>query len=427
MTDTRNLSAAQQFMTRELLSYEDEFFSLLYHDVGDFAVQRSQRIVEQNRRISVYGVRGVGKTTAMQGILWHALSNFKDLKVMPVTITVKGVKSSSNVRELEDAFYRSVISGVLRVAEFKKKESRLKGDAKKYAPWVGRKITEAFSLVLPPLALTSDLAEKSIKWLVNRFRQTDIQSILTSTTIDARHAADILIYRLEEEGVFLIFAIDELDKVSSDTLLSDFFDGNQSWFQGKQGILALTYTFGESIKETITSSVRRISTVEMYPGVTTQEDAERIIHSRAYLGISQIQKSEEEATEKTREILPPETIKAVLNVSAPNTYLMLERTYEAIQKAIETKSESVLPNYVYKEEEEIETPTELEYGILKQLTKGRLTPSDIAELLDKFSSSIVRSLKGMMKKNWVTRVGVGKRAYYSLTLHGDSAIKRYER
>jgi len=427
MTDTRNLSAAQQFMTRELLSYEDEFFGLLYHDVGDFAVQRSQRIVEQNRRISVYGVRGVGKTTAMQGILWHALSNFKDLKVMPVTITVKGVKSSSNVRELEDAFYRSVISGVLRVAEFKKKESRLKEDAKKYAPWVGRKITEAFSLVLPPLALTSDLAEKSIKWLVNRFRQTDIQSILTSSTIDARHAADILIYRLEEEGVFLIFAIDELDKVSSDTLLSDFFDGNQSWFQGKQGILALTYTFGESIKETITSSVRRISTVEMYPGVTTQEDAERIIHSRAYLGISQIQKSEEEATEKTREILPPETIKAVLNVSAPNTYLMLERTYEAIQKAIETKSESVLPNYVYKEEEEIETPTELEYGILKQLTKGRLTPSDIAELLDKSSSSIVRSLKGMMKKNWVTRVGVGKRAYYSLTLHGDSAIKRYER
>ena len=265
MSEVRNLLAAQQFMTRELLSYEDEFFSLLYHDVEGFALQRSQRIVKQNRRISIYGVRGVGKTTAMQGVLWYALSKFDDLKIMPVTITVRGVKSSANVKELEDAFYRSVISGILRVAEFKKKESRLRAEAKKYAPWIGRKITEAFSLIFPPLTLASDIAEKSIKWLVDRFRQTDIQSILTSTTIDIKHAADILTYRLEEEGVSLLFAIDELDKVSSDTLLSDFFDGNQSWFQGKKGILALTYTFGESIKETIASSVRRISTVEMYP------------------------------------------------------------------------------------------------------------------------------------------------------------------
>jgi len=188
------------------------------------SLQRSQRIVKQNRRISIYGVRGVGKTTAMQGVLWHALSKFEDLKIMPVTITVRGVKSSANVKELEDAFYRSVISGILRVAEFKKKESRLKAEAKKYAPWIGRKITEAFSLIFPPLALASDIAEKSIKWLVDRFRQTDIQSILTSTTIDIKHAADILTYRLEEEGVSLLFAIDELDKVSSDTLLSDFFD-----------------------------------------------------------------------------------------------------------------------------------------------------------------------------------------------------------
>jgi len=427
MSEVRNLLAAQQFMTRELISYEDEFFSLLYHDIEDFALKRSQRIVEQNRRISIYGVRGVGKTTAMQGVLWHALSKFEDLKIMPVTITVRGVKSSVNVKELEDAFYRSVISGILSVAEFKKKESWLRAEAKKYVPWIGRKITEAFSLIFPPLTLASDIAEKSIKWLVERFRQTDIQSILTSTTIDIKHVADILTYRLEEEGVSLLFAIDELDKVSSDTLLSDFFDGNQSWFQGKKGILALTYTFGESIKETIASSVRRISTVEMYPGITRQEDAEKIIYSRAYLGISQIQKSEAEASEKTQEILPPETINAILNVSAPNTYLMLERTYEAIEKAIETRSKRVLPDHVYREEETVEIPTELEYKILKELIKGRLTPKEIAERLERPSSSIVRSLRKIMHKNWVTRVGIGKRAYYSLTPHGDSAIRRYER
>ena len=425
MANHRNLIASQQYMTRELLSYEDELFSLLYHDMGNFAAQQSSKVVSQDRRISIYGVRGVGKTTAMQGVLWNALSASKDTKVMPMTITVKGAKAVSSIKELEDAFYRSVISGVLKVAEFKKKEGKLKKGTRKYTPWIGRKITEASSIVFPPLGLASDLAEKGIKWLVSRLKQTDIETIITSTTIDTRHVADILVGRLEEAGTLPIFVIDELDKVSSDTLLSDFFDGNQSWFQGKRGILSLTYTFGESIKETVASSVRRLSTVEIFPGVTTQKDAGKIIHSRALLGISQIQKNEKIAVKTTQEILPPETIKTILNVSAPNTYLMLERTYEAIQRAIESKSKSVMPEHVYKEETEIKIPTQLEYQILKVLSKGRITPTDIAGRLDKKTPSISRVLKGMMKKNWVTRVGFGKRAYYSLTARGDAAIKRY--
>lgn len=427
MSISKSLHASQQFMTRELLSYGDELFDILYHDIGHFAARNSSKIVSQDRRISIYGVRGVGKTTAMQGVLWHALSASKDTRLMPITITVKGAKAATNIKELEDAFYRSVISAVLEVAEFKKKESRLKEGVQKYAPWIGRKMTEAFSVVLPPLALASDLAEKGIKRLVSRLKQPDIETILASKTTDTRHVADILIDHIEKAGTLAIFAIDELDKVNSDTLLSDFFDGNQTWFQGKRGIMSLTYTFGESIKETVTSSVRRLSEVEMYPGVTRQEDAERIIQSRAFLGISQIQKNEKTAIEATQEIFPPETIKAILNVSAPNAYLMLERTYEAIQKAIESGSQTVMPEHVFKEKTEIEIPTQLEYQILRELDKGRLTPTDVAGRLDKASASIVRSLKEMMNKNWVTRVGVGKRAYYSLTARGDAAIKRYEK
>jgi len=83
-----------------------------------------------------------------------------------------------------------------------------------------------------------------------------------------------------------------------------------------------------------------------------------------------------------------------------------------------------MPEHVFKEE--IEIPTQLEYQMLKELSKGRLTPTDIASRLDKTSSSVVRSLKEMMNKNWLTRVGVGKRAYYSLTARGDTATKRYE-
>lgn len=120
----------------------------------------------------------------------------------------------------------------------------------------------------------------------------------------------------------------------------------------------------------------------MYEGVTTQEDAERIIHSRAFLGISQIQKKEKAAIGTTEEILPPETIKTILNVSAPNTYLLLERTYEAIQTALESQSKTVMPEHVFKEKAEIEIPTQLEYQILSELSKGRLTPSDIADRLE---------------------------------------------
>jgi len=87
----------------------------------------------------------------------------------------------------------------------------------------------------------------------------------------------------------------------------------------------------------------------------------------------------------------------------------------------------VMPEHVFREETEIEIPTKLEYQILKELSKGRLSPTKIAGRLDKASSSIVRTLKGMMNKNWITRVGVGKRAYYSLTARGDAATKRVER
>ena len=45
MPNSSNLTAAQQFMTRDIVSYEDELFSLLYHDIEGFAGQQTQKIV----------------------------------------------------------------------------------------------------------------------------------------------------------------------------------------------------------------------------------------------------------------------------------------------------------------------------------------------------------------------------------------------
>lgn len=426
MASSKELVAAQQFMTRSLISFEDELFCLLYRDIDDFAAKQVPKIISQRRTTSIYGPRGVGKTTAMQGVLSYALDEAAEGTIVPITITVKGANTASDIKELNNVFYKSVLSGILDVSKFKRRENILREGPKKYAPWIAGKMTEALGIVFPPLGLASELSEKGIKWLVGQLHKPDVESILSSKDTDARHAVDILIRHLEESGALPVYVIDELDKVSSDTLLSDFFDGNQAWFQGKQGIISLTYTFGESVKEAVASSIKRIATVEMYQGVTKLEDAENIILSRAFLGVSQTCENEKTTNDLIRRIIPQETIKSIMNVSAPNIYLILEKTYEAIQKAIDSNSKIVTPEHVLEEEEAL-APSELEYEIMKELNKGRLTPSDLSETLNKYPSSIVRTLKEMMRKRWVTRVGKGKRAYYSLTTRGDAAIKRHER
>lgn len=104
---------------------------------------------------------------------------------------------------------------------------------------------------------------------------------------------------------------------------------------------------------------------------------------------------------------------------------MLERTYETLRKVIDSDSEIVIPEHVLGEETKTDTPTHLEHDITKELSKGTLTPTGLVDRLDKRSPSAIRPLKEMMNKNWVTRVGVGKRACYSLTARGDATMRRY--
>jgi len=424
MVSPKHLKAAQQFLTHELITFEDELFSLLYHDIGNFGSTKTDDLISRGRRVAFYGVRGVGKTTALQGILWHSLS--KAAHILPVNVVVAGAKSASSLKELEDTFYRSVIAGVIQTSYFKKREKRLKEAASKYAPWLARKITEGLSLFAPPLVLASEIAERSTKWLVGRIKKPDIQSLLSSKDYDVKQSAEVLLDHVSDEGCEPIFAVDELYKVNSDMLLSDFFDGNQSWFQGKIIAATLTYTFGESVKETAVSSIKRLATVEMYPGITNELDAERILQTRAFVGISQVDKDEGAARKSAEEIFSSDIVKAILNVSAPNAYLVLERAYEALTVAIRSKASQVLPEHVVKESAEKETPTELEQLILTELRKGRLTPADLSDQLDRKPQSIVRALGKMMKKNWVVRVGSKKRAYYSQTAGGEAALRRKE-
>jgi predicted AAA+ superfamily ATPase len=98
MPKTKELVSAQQFMTRSLLSYEDELFGLLYRDIDDFAAKQTPKIITQKRTTSIYGPRGVGKTAAMQGVLYQALEETAEDPIIPITITVKGANTASNIK-----------------------------------------------------------------------------------------------------------------------------------------------------------------------------------------------------------------------------------------------------------------------------------------------------------------------------------------
>ena len=311
-----NLQVAKQFMVKELTSYQDELFCQLFRDISGFSQGIADRVFGQrDRRISIYGVRGLGKTTAMQGALWAGLREKRADNYVPVNVVALGASGVRDPRQLSEVFYKSVILGVNRVAKASGLKNELAQAAARYAPWVARKITEAAGVVIGPIALASDLSENGVKWLVKHLGYSNIDSLLGSNVLDSQQAATLLVDKLEDQGGKLVFIIDELDKVEDDTVLSDFFDGNQAWFQGKQGMISLSYTFGESLSKTLVTSASRISLIERFPGVTSLEDAAEIIRRRVELGLSQIEKSEEAAKEAAIKMIPDETVRAILNVS----------------------------------------------------------------------------------------------------------------
>jgi len=426
------LTAAQQYLTRWLLSWEDEFFGFLYYDVSDFASSNAPRIFSQGRSISIYGVRGIGKTAAMQGILWHGMKNANASQsgtknsFLPVSVSVKGMRGASSVAELEERFYRSVLSGLLLSTNMSSKYERAKHLTANFAPWISKKAVDAASLVFPPAFIGSDAVERGVKKLLDRLGIKEQEKLVISKDVDARFATDFILKEVEVSNVIPVFAIDELDKVPYDALLSDFFDGNQEFFQGRRTIISLSHTFGESVQKALVVSVSRFSSVQSLGGVDTPEDLSKMLEPRLALGLSQTAKTSKEANALAESLFRPETIETIVNLYVPNAHLMLEAAYRGVENASRTKSSAVFPEHVEEHASgsrvrEAPVPTELQRLILGKLSLGRLSPSEIAERTDRKEESVVRILKMMMKNNWVGRVGEGRRVYYFLTQGGEAA------
>lgn len=419
-----NLTAAQQQLTRWLLNYEDEFFSLLYYDIGQFADVTAPRVFQHGRSVSLYGVRGIGKTTAAQGILASGLRSSGDDKYLPVVVSVRGSRSVNSLQELEERFYQSVLQSLLGVAGLRERFERVKKTARSYAPWVAKKAVDAASLVFPPAFLASDVVKEEVGKILDRAGLRQPEKLLLTKVVDARTSIDALLDSLSRKDMTPVFTIDELDKVPRDDLLSEFFDGNQEWFQGKRSIISISHSFGEAVKDSLVTSVARFSSVEQYKGVTSLEELRGILHPRLVLGLSQAAKGESEAEAIASELFTDEAQKTILDLCVPNTHLMLESAYAGLDRAKKEHAERVLPRHIEPEPSEAggRPPTGLEKSVLDELSRrGKLTPSDLSGTLEKKAPSIVRALSSMLRRGWVGRVGQGKRAYYHITQKGEAA------
>lgn len=98
------LVASQQYVTKWLLSYDDELFGILYYDIDGLAQSISSEVFNQGRSVSIYGVRGIGKTTLMQATLWYGLKSSKHNSYLPVNVSVTGANSITELSQLENKF-----------------------------------------------------------------------------------------------------------------------------------------------------------------------------------------------------------------------------------------------------------------------------------------------------------------------------------
>lgn len=246
-----NLSAARQYTTSWLLRFDDELFGILYKDINNVPKELAVQVFEHERSVSIYGIRGIGKTALMQAILWHGLQS-KNSKFLPINVGVVGANSAFNPSELEDKFYRQVLAGLLSASSLKDQHNKIKSIVESHAPWIAGSAVSTLGLIFPPIVIGSSITKKAVKTLLMKLDIPESKTdslVINKEDIDPKMAVDFIIEQLKNNDVYPVFVIDELDKVHNDTILNEFFNGNQGWFQGKRTIISLSHTFGQSVEK----------------------------------------------------------------------------------------------------------------------------------------------------------------------------------
>lgn len=418
-----NLLAAQKYVTTWLLRFDDEFFGLLYRDINGTPKDLATQVFEHGRSISIYGVRGIGKTTLMQAVLWHGLQN-QSKKFLPVIVEVVGANSVSDQAELADKFYRAVLSGLISAGSLENKHNKVKSAVSSHVPWIAASAVSVLGLIFPPIAIGSRATQKAVGALLDKLgiKENGESSLLINKNIEPKIAVDFIVERLVDSDIYPVFVIDELDKVPNDTMLSEFFNGNQGWFQGKRTIISLSHTFGQSVEKKIIESLGRFSQAQKIEGPTSVDQFKNVLYARLLLGISNIEPNESRAMQTVQNIFPNEVIEQIVNRYVPNMYLMLEHSYRAIQKARLRKGTQLTLNDLEKfESTKIREPTETELKILDLLSKNASTPKELITKTKKNRGTITKSIKSLYSDDLIEKTGMGKNVKYTITQKGEAA------
>ena len=424
--DTNKLLAAQQYVSSWLVRFDDELFGILYRDINDMPKELATQVFEHKRSVSIYGVRGIGKTTLMQAILWHGLQNTND-NFLPINVGVSGANNVLNQNEIEDKFYRAVLSTLISVGHFKNNPSKIKSAAKTHAPWLAASVITTLGIIFPPIAVGSSVTQKAVSALLSELGMVEsgARSLAINKDIEPKMAVDFIIEQLEHNNIHPIFVIDELDKVRNNQILSEFFNGNQAWFQEKRTIISLSHTFGQSVEEKIIESLGRFSQAQKIEGITTVEQFKNVLNARLLLGISKIESDESKAFKIAKGIVPNVMIEEIVNRYVPNSYLMLEHTYRAIQKALLRRGRQIIIDDLEKfESTQDQKLTGIKLKILEWLSEKPLSPKELIEKTKKNRGTITRCLHLLYLSNLIEKIGRGKNVKYTITQKGDAARHR---
>lgn len=322
---------------------------------------------------------------------------------------------------LEERFYRSVLEGIYSTLDMESKSKKINQVLAATAPWLSAGALSLAGSIYPPILMASGMVQKGLESLAKKTGMTGIDSLILSRDVNHKSVVNQVLLQLEKDGIIPVFAIDELDKMTDDDLLSDFFEGQQGWFQSKRCLISLSFTYGRSLKNATIHSVKRFCSIQEIDGVTERADFDEIVRRRFRTGISEIEKNRTAVEAASRNILTDHMSTQIINNFAPHISLMLEEVYAGIKHALEHGGTATrIEDFSVLNGAGLEAPTRLERLILDELAKGRRRPGELATMLEKTPPEISRSLAKMQKTEWVGSEGSWTKNYF-IKQKGESA------
>lgn len=411
------------------IAYADEFFSLLFVDVGNSADSLAEGLFgSEDRRVAVYGPRGVGKSAILQGIAFSGIQH--GMLKLPVVAKIGEARSVSTVAELEDRFFTAVAKAIASIPNIHSNWSKVTKEdlLAKYSPWLATAVSNAASIFSLPLAIVSRVISDTIRSVVKPSNYRSLEELLTSSSIKAPRLADLLVTKLYDQSVEPVFIIDELDKITDSDVVHNFIEGNQSWFEGKNVVLTMSHNIGESLKKISTGSISRIASPKPYMGLTNTKEGEEIIHKRAVLGYSSRYRDQsitiKNAQQEVYKILPESVLVEIIEQTFPNPSRMLRLTYDALEEAA-TKGKSVPEalRAVTPVKPSTTRITKRRLQILETLSAGPMTLTELARSLDVSTGSLFVTLGRMVSKGFLQTTKDAGQVHYHLTENGNTILR----